>query len=90
MRGESDVVPGASVVEARGDMDDEAHLPTHGEHAADHAVALHWLAAPRGRYFRLPDVTRQNNARGEFLLQERTLSTNTATASGNPSLMTIG
>ena len=31
VRGERDLVAGARVVEARGDVDDEAHLPAHGD-----------------------------------------------------------
>ena len=45
VRGERDLVAGARVVEARGDVDDEAHLPAHGEYPADHAVAVRRLAA---------------------------------------------
>ena len=47
VRGERDLVAGARVVEARGDVDDEAHLPAHGEYPADHAVAVRRLAAAR-------------------------------------------
>jgi hypothetical protein len=37
--GERDLVAGARVVEARGDIDHEAQLPAHGDYPADHAVA---------------------------------------------------
>lgn len=47
MRGERDLVAGARVVKPRGDVDDEAHLPAHGEYSADHAVALRRLAGTR-------------------------------------------
>ena len=47
VRGERDLVAGARVVEARGDVDDEAHPPAHGEHPADHAVAWRRLAGAR-------------------------------------------
>ena len=40
VRGQRDLVARARVVEARGDVDDEAHLPAHGEDPADHAVAV--------------------------------------------------
>jgi hypothetical protein len=42
--GECDLVAGARVVEARGDVNDEAHLPAHGEDPADHGVAVCCLA----------------------------------------------
>jgi hypothetical protein len=38
VRGERDLVAGAPVVEARDDVDDEAHLPAHGEYPADQPV----------------------------------------------------
>jgi hypothetical protein len=50
MRGERDLMAGPRVVEARGDVDDEAHLLSHGEHPADHAVAVRRLAGARGRH----------------------------------------
>jgi hypothetical protein len=40
VRREGDLVASTRVVEAQGDVDDEAHLPAHGEHPADHAVAV--------------------------------------------------
>ena len=48
MRRERDLVAGARVVEARGDVDDEAHLPAHREHPADHAVAVRRHAGHAG------------------------------------------
>ena len=36
---ERDLVACAGVVEARGDVDDETHVPAHGDYPADHAVA---------------------------------------------------
>ena len=35
---ERDLVACAGVVEARGDVDDETHVPAHGDHPADDAV----------------------------------------------------
>jgi hypothetical protein len=40
VRGERYLVAGTRVVEPRGDVDDETHLPTHGEDSADHAVPV--------------------------------------------------
>ena len=51
MRGERDLVVRARVVEARGEIDDEAHLPAYGKHPPDHAVAMCRLARAR-RAFR--------------------------------------
>jgi len=45
--GERDLVAGARVVEARGDIDDKADLPAHGDDPADHAVAGRGLAGTR-------------------------------------------
>jgi hypothetical protein len=47
VRREGDLVAGVRVVETRGDIDDEAHLPAHGEHPADHAVAMRRPAGGR-------------------------------------------
>ena len=48
MRGQRDLVAGARVVEARGDVDDESHLPAHGEHPADDPVTVRLAGARRG------------------------------------------
>jgi hypothetical protein len=40
VRGELGLVAGARVVEARGDVDDEAHLPSHRHHPADQAARM--------------------------------------------------
>jgi hypothetical protein len=45
--GERDLVAGARVIKARGDIDDETHLPAHGDYPADHAVAARRLAGTR-------------------------------------------
>ena len=65
--GERDLVAGARVVEARGDVDDEAHLPAHGEHPADHAVAVRRLAAARRGHevLHLPHSVGHQEARDE-------------------------
>src|SRR5207237_3501094 len=47
VRGERDLVTGTREVEARGDVDEEAHLPAYGEHPADDAVAVRRLAGTR-------------------------------------------
>ena len=47
MLSERDLVACAGVVEARGDVDDETHVPTHGKYPADHAVATRRPAGPR-------------------------------------------
>lgn len=47
VRGQRDLVTGARVVEAGGDLDREAHLAAHGEHAADDALAVRRLARAR-------------------------------------------
>ena len=47
VRGERDLVAQARVVEARGDVDHEAHLPAHGKYLADHAVAVRGLPTAR-------------------------------------------
>jgi hypothetical protein len=47
MRGDRDLVAGARVVEARGDVDDEAHLPANGKHPADDALPVRRLAGTR-------------------------------------------
>ena len=67
MRGERDLVAGARVVEARGDVDDEAHLPAHGEHPADHAVAMRRLAGARRGHevLHLPHSVGHQEARDE-------------------------
>ena len=67
MRGERDLVAGARVVEARGDVDDEAHLPAHGDHPADHAVAVRRLAGTRRRHevLHLPHSVGHQEARDE-------------------------
>jgi len=41
---------GASVVKTRSDIDDETHLPAHGEYPPDQAVAVHRLADTRHRH----------------------------------------
>jgi hypothetical protein len=40
----------ARVVKARGDVDNETHLASHRNHAADHAVAVHRFAGMRWRH----------------------------------------
>ena len=67
MRGERDLVAGARVVEARGDVDDEAHLPAHGEDPADHAVAVRRLAGARRGHevLHLPHSVGHQEARDE-------------------------
>ena len=67
MRGERDLVAGARVVEARGDVDDEAHLPAHGEYPADHAVAVRRLAGTRRGHevLHLPHSVGHQEARDE-------------------------
>src|SRR5512133_71149 len=67
VRGERELVAGARVVEARGDVDDEAHLPAHGEYLADHAVALRRPAgAGRGHeVLHLPHSVGHQEARDE-------------------------
>jgi hypothetical protein len=67
MRGERDLVAGAGIVEARGDVDDEAHLPAHGEHPADYPVAVHRLAGTgRGHeVLHLPHSVRHQESRDQ-------------------------
>jgi len=64
VRGERGLVAGAGVVEARGDVDDEAHLPAHGEYPADHAVAMGRLAGTRRGHevLHLPDSVEHQEA----------------------------
>jgi hypothetical protein len=65
--GERDLVAGARVVEARGDVDDEAHLPAHGEDPADYAVAVRCLTATRRGHevLHLPHSVGHQEARDE-------------------------
>jgi hypothetical protein len=67
VRGERDVVAGACVVEARSDVDDQAHPSAHGEHPADHAVAVRRVAGARGGHevLHLPDAVGHQEARDE-------------------------
>jgi hypothetical protein len=60
-------VAGARVVEARGDVDDEAHLPAHGEHPADHAVAVSGRTRTRRGHevLHLPDSVGHQEARDQ-------------------------
>jgi hypothetical protein len=60
VRGERDLVAGARVVEARRDVDGEVHLPAHGEHAADQAMALR-----RHEVMHLPDSVSHQEPRHE-------------------------
>jgi hypothetical protein len=45
--GARDVVAGAPVIEARGDVDDESHLPAYGDDPADDAVPVCRFAGTR-------------------------------------------
>ncbi len=67
MRRERDLVAGAGVVEARGDVDDEAHLSAHGKYPPDHAVAMRRLAGPGGgmKSCTSPTPSRRQEARDE-------------------------
>ncbi|MBV8521073.1 MAG: hypothetical protein JOY71_02890, partial [Acetobacteraceae bacterium] len=52
--------------------------------------AARWLADRPGAVIPLAGCDADRPVAREFLVQERTISTNTAAAGGNPSLMTIG
>ena len=58
---------GARVVEAWRDVDDEAHLPAHGEDSADHAVAVRGLPGARRGHevLHLPNALGHQEARDE-------------------------
>jgi hypothetical protein len=57
VRGQRDRVARAPVVEARGYVDNEVHLPTDCEDLANHAVVVHRLAGLRWGHEVLPSPT---------------------------------
>jgi hypothetical protein len=60
-------VTGAGVVEAGGEIDDEAHLPANSQDPADHAVAMRRLAGTRQGHevLHLPHALGHQEARDE-------------------------
>ena len=67
VRGTRDLVACPRVVEARGDVDDESHLPAYGEYPADHAVPVRRLAGTRWGHevLHLPDSLGHQEARDQ-------------------------
>ena len=50
MGSERNLMAGARVVKTRSDVDDETHLPAHGEYPPDQAVAVHRLPGTPNRH----------------------------------------
>ena len=67
VRGQRDLVAGARVVEARGDVDDQAHLPAHRQYPADQAVPVRRRAGTRRGHevLHLTDAAGHQEARDE-------------------------